>query len=266
MNLIDRNIGIIGGSGDLGKPMSLAFLSSSTVNPSRYWISNRSGSKAGFEQYQDVQFTTNNQELADACDIIILCVPPAQFSSLSINASNALIISVMAGVTNDQLMESTGSNRTVRAISSPAAGLGLAYSAWVPANDITDTDKVAISSLFDACGSSDELSEETQIEVFTAMTGPVPGFVAFYADCMSKFAVSNGVPLDVANRSVTQLFLGAGTMMASTELTPAEHVDEIIDYNGTTAAGLKAMQQSSISEDIALGLVAAIEKTRVMSS
>jgi len=266
MYLLDKTIGIIGGTGDLGKPMSLAWLGTGTISPEQYWVSNRSGNTAGFENHRGINFTTDNQSMADACDVLILCVPPAQFKSLNINAKRALVISVMAGVTQKQLLEGTGSRRTVRAISSPAAGKGLAYSAWVPSSGITETDKNIVNALFDACGTYDELLDESQIEVFTAMTGPVPGFVAFYADCMSKFAEANNIPEDIANRAVTQLFLGAGAMMEMGKLTPGEHVNEMIDYDGTTAAGLKTMQNSSIAQEISNGLFAAIEKTRVMSS
>ena len=51
-------------------------------------------------------------------------------------------------------------------------------------------------------------------------------------------------------------------MLAEGDMTPGDHVQEMIDYAGTTAAGLVAMQELGISDLIAKGLDAAVEKTR----
>ena len=65
-------IGIIGGSGMLGRAIALAQLEQKAVAPANLWISNRSGSRAGFEDFAGVTVTSDNQALADACDLILL--------------------------------------------------------------------------------------------------------------------------------------------------------------------------------------------------
>lgn len=265
MSSTHPTIGIVGGSGILGSAISKAVLSKKAINEEDYWISNRSGNVAGFEAWPNVHITDNNQQLCDACDAIILCVPPDQFQSLSLSCEGKLIVSVMAGVSIEKLQKSTGTNRAVRAMCSPAAELSLAYSPWFASDATTLQDRETLTRLFSACGETDELQLETHIELFTAMTGPVPGFVAFFANCVSKFAIDNGVNEDIANRAVKQLFLGAGTMMANGDTTPHQEVQEIIAYNGTTTAGVLKMQASTISDDISAGLNAAVEKSRAMS-
>ncbi len=245
--------------------MSQALLSKKVISEEDLWISNRSGNRTGFDTWPNTTVTSDNQLLTDACDVIFFCVPPDQFKSLLLNCEGKLIISVMAGVSLKQLQEGTHSHRAVRAMSSPAAQLCLAYSPWVASKGITLEDREIVSRLLNGCGKSDELHVESQIELFTAMTGPVPGFVAYFADCVSKFAIDNGIDEDVANRAVKQLFLGAGTMMANGHTTPNQVVQEIIAYNGTTTAGVRSMQASSLSDNISAGLQAAIDKTRLMS-
>ena len=53
-------------------------------------------------------------------------------------------------------------------------------------------------------------------------------------------------------------------MLAHGEASPADHVQQMIDYAGTTAAGLEAMRNSPIREAIAEGLDAAVEKARTL--
>ncbi|MDX1743772.1 MAG: pyrroline-5-carboxylate reductase dimerization domain-containing protein, partial [Ruegeria sp.] len=179
-----------------------------------------------------------------------------------IKAPDKLIISVMAGTTVDELIRLTGSSRVIRAMSSPAAKDKLAYSPWYASGAATSRDRDLAQAVLSTCGLSDELENEADIEVFTALTGPVPGFVALFATAMVDFATSHGIAPEIADRAVRQLFLASGTMLSEDPMTPAEHVQQMIDYAGTTAAGLEAMQQLSIPETIAEGLNSAVARVR----
>lgn len=257
-------VGIIGGSGMLGRAIAHALLRSGTVAPERFWISNRSGNSAGFEATPAINITTNNQQLVEACDTVLLSVPPKDAPAIGINAGDKLVASVMAGVSLQKLQELTGSARVVRAMSSPAAEFSLAYSPWTASAAVTGKDRNTIAALFGACGATDEVPDEAQIEIFTAITGPVPGFVAYFAACMSDYAVTRGIDPAVADKSIRQLFLAAGHMLAEGTMTPGGHVQQMIDYAGTTAAGLNAMASSDIADAIAAALDAAVEKTKQM--
>lgn len=259
-----RSIGMIGGSGMLGGAISRALLDSKTVPASSFWISNRSGSRSGFEHYPEINVTSDNNQLCNACEIIILCVPPALAPEISINAPDRLVISVMAGITINRLQDLTGSDRIIRAMSSPAAAIGLAYTPWIASQQIGSADRASVTEIFQAFGTTDEIHDESHLDHFTAMTGPVPGFVAFYAECMVDYAVKAGISPAIADRAVRQLFLSAGAIMAQSTATPSDHVQEMIDYAGTTAAGLLAMKDSSIAEAIAEGLDAAVAKARII--
>jgi pyrroline-5-carboxylate reductase len=258
-----ETVGVIGGSGMLGHAMSTAMVRRNAVAADQFWISNRSGIAAPLGR-KTVNVTTDNQALADACNVIILCVPPAAMNDIKIHAPDKLILSVMAGTTLATISAITGSRRVVRAMSSPAALQGLAYSPWVASDAITDNDRGWIKQLLGACGLADEIFNEAHIDHFTAMTGPVPGFVAYFAQCMTEYATDAGIAPDVADRAIRQLFLAGGTMLAQDGPTPAEHVAGMVDYAGTTAAGLVSMQASPIAQSIADGLDAAVAKARTM--
>lgn len=259
-----NTIGIIGGSGMLGSAISSALLGSAAFEHAHFWVSNRSGTASGGEQSSIVQVTADNQELVDACDVIILSVPPARFPDIDIRAPDRLIISVMAGVTIDEIKSKTAAVRVARAMSSPAASLSLAYSPWKASAEVTSDDRDTVRKIFEACGTTDEVFDEAQLDHFTALTGPVPGFVAYFAKCMVDHATSQGIAPDVADRAIRQLFLAGGTMLAADKASPADHVRWMIDYAGTTAAGLIAMERSTLSKTISDGLLAAADKARTI--
>lgn len=257
-----NTIGIIGGSGMLGSAILSALLGSEAFEQSNFWVSNRSGNASNVEQSSIIHFTKDNQELVDACDVIILCVPPARFPDIDIHAPNKLVISVVAGVTINEMKSKTASVRVVRAMSSPAASLSMAYSPWIANTEIGSDDRDIVRKIFGACGTTDEIFDEQQLDHFTAMTGPVPGFVAYFAKCMVDHATSQGIAPDVADRAIRQLFLAGGTMLAAASASPADQVRWMIEYAGTTAAGLIAMEQSTLSKTISDGLLAAADKAR----
>ena len=262
---IEQNIGVIGGTGQLGWAIAQGLLSSELIASKQLWISNRSGKSPASNEWSGINFTTSNQDLVDACQIVILSVPPHLLSSLQINAKDCLIVSVMAGFTIEMIQQHTGANRIVRAMSSPAAAQQLAYSPWCVNTQVTDKDRETVTKVFNAVGLTDQVPDEDQIDRFTVLTGPVPGFIAFFADCMVKYAVNNGISTEIANRAIRQLFLSGGTLMANSTMSPGEHVKEMIDYAGTTAAGLQAMENSPITEDIGHGLDKAYEKTKTIA-
>jgi pyrroline-5-carboxylate reductase len=257
-------IGIVGGTGMLGRAIAVALLRSGTVPPARLWLSNRSGIAASISGFSGFHVTADNQALADACSLVLLCVPPTQAGALSLHTPDRLVVSVMAGVTRDEIARLTGASRVVRAMSSPAAAIGLAFSPWLPSAAVTPGDRAAVARLFSACGATAEVPDETQIELFTSMTGPVPGFVAYFAQCMTDYATRHGIAPETADLAIRQLFLAAGRIMAEGSDRPVDHVRAMIDYAGTTAAGLEAMRASPLASSIAAGLDAAVTKTRQM--
>lgn len=257
-------IGIVGGSGMLGRALAQAVLQSALVPPGQFWISNRSGRTDFSDQFPGVTVTNNNQELADACDIVVLSVPPTNVDQINLSAPEKLVISVMAGITLQRLHHLTGSNRVIRAMSSPAAKDGLAYSPWCVSGYVTEVDRKQTMAFFQACGLSDEVESQDQIDSFTAMTGPVPGFVALFAKAIADYGITQGIPENVADRAVRQLFLAAGKMMSEGPMTPAHHVEEMIDYAGSTAAGLEAMVNLSVPDRIADGLDASVAWVRAI--
>jgi len=262
---LHKTLGLVGGTGQLGSAMATAWLDGGCVAPKALWISNRSGTGTGFDTWPDITFTDTNQTLADACDIVVLSVPPALVDTVRICAQDKLVISVMAGVSLEALADLTGSDRVVRAMSSPAARQRMAYSPWVAPRGLSATDRETVQTLLSVCGLSDEVDSEPQIEAFTALTGPVPGFVAFFADSMVQYALASGIEPDVAVRAVKQLFLASGQTLSSDTVTPSDRVREMIDYAGTTAAGLVKMQELGLPRLVAEGLAASTERVRTIA-
>ena len=259
---IKGTLGIVGGNGQLGSAIARGLMTAGAIAPDALWISARSGRAEALADWPGITVTMDNQALAEACDTVLLSVPPAGFGEVGIAVPDRLVISVMAGITRDRIAAETGAARIIRAMSSPAAAERLAYSPWIGSAAVTAEDRATVGTLFSAIGQTDELTAEAHIDHFTALTGPVPGFVALYADCMIRFAVAEGIAPEIATRAIRQLFLSSGHMLGQGAESPADQVQAMVDYAGTTAAGLVAMERAGIAGVIATGLGAAVNRAR----
>ncbi|WP_428032227.1 pyrroline-5-carboxylate reductase family protein [Ancylobacter sp.] len=256
MNIFEGGFGLVG-CGQLGAAIGGALLRAGAVAPGRMWIANRSGPVPALAVPPGLRWTGDVQALADECDTVLLALPPAAGRALRFAGAGRLVISVMAGVSVEELRVITGGARLARAMSNPAAQIGMAYSPWFAADGVTQADRAVVRALFAACGTTDEVPQESQIDVFTAITGPVPGFVAAFAQAVQDYAQAQGVAPDVARRAVGQLFHAAGAMLATSERPAEAFVQEMVDYAGTTAAGLGALRTAGLTEIVAQGLDAA---------
>jgi pyrroline-5-carboxylate reductase len=258
-------LGILG-TGALGGDMARAMRRSGQWPPETLVLCNRSGRIAGFDDWPKLRVETAPEALAGMAEILLLAIPPAELPRLALHAPDRPILSVIAGATVAQLAARTGSPRILRAMSSPAAETGLAFSPVFAAPGATPDDLALAERLLAACGAVAVVSDEAQIDTFTALTGPVPGFVAFFAHAMADHAVRSGIAPEIADRAVRQLFLAAGAVMAEGATTPAAHVQAMLDYAGTTAAGLAVLEASDVAEVVHRALDAAAERARTIAA
>lgn len=254
-------IGILG-AGALGGAIARGLLGARAMRPDALELTSRSGTWSGARAHPDVAVGTDAQAMAERSRAVILALPPAAMAGLSLDLSGRLVISVMAGIPASRIAALTGATRVVRAMSSPAAARRLAYSPFWTAPGCEHGDASRVLAILDALGLADRVASEAQIDAFTAMTGPVPGFVAVFAAAMVRFAESRGVEPGIAERAIRQLFIaGADAMLTG---RPQDHVRAMLDYAGTTAAGIEAMRAAGLDRAVDTGLAAAEARARAL--
>lgn len=251
-------VGIVGGAGWLGTAIAKALTGPGTVAPDRLTCSYRSTRPA---DENGCHWTQNNRELVDRSDVILLSVRPDDWRLVDIDAAGKLVISVMAGVTIDDIKRRTGSSRVARALPNAAAEIGYSYTPFfIDSVDASDGETVRI--LFGSCGQVDQVFDEDQIDYFTAMSGSGAAFPAFLTEAMMLDAMGRGVPPDVARRAAQQTLVGAGRLQEFSGASPSETVKSFVDYNGTTAAGIAGMRNGGFAAIVSAGLDAAYKKAK----
>ena len=262
---IEAQVGIIGGNGWLGNAIAQALFATGSIDPARLTLSGRSDNR-GAAQLPGVHWTKNNEELVDRSDVVVLSVRPDQFPGVHIAARGKLVISVMAGVPARAIAERTGANEVVRAIPNAAAAIRRSFTPWYATPPVSAENKRLVQALFEACGEAAEVPLEAHIDYCVGMTGSGAAFPALLAQAMIAHAVAQGLPSDFAKRAAKGVVAGASQLLAGENDDPAQIVQAMIDYRGTTAAALQAMMDRGFTKSVAAGLEAAAAKAAAMAS
>jgi pyrroline-5-carboxylate reductase len=257
-------IGIIGGSGWMGRAMGTAFISRGHVGAADLWVSNRSGRAAGYGDCPGVRFTADNRELAAACRTVVLSVLPRDFpaaaADLSGHLADRLVISVMAGASMARIAELTGARRIVRIMPNTPAEIWRSYTPWVAGEDVGEDECAFVQSLLDSFGAADRAPDEAAFEYLAAMTGAGIGLVSHAADCVIQAAIAHGIDPALAEKAGRGLFESGGALLAEQGRSPGDLTRELLNYGGVTAEVIKALRAGSLADDTVHAFDAAVAK------
>jgi len=247
-------VGIVGGGGWLGRSIASQALASGVIADKSLIVSSRSPRRGGLDKWPAVEWTSDNKDLVRRAGVIVLSVRPHQFFDLSLDVGRSLVISVMAGVSMGTLQSRLGTTRVVRAMPNAAAEIGLSYTPWLAGAGVTEHDRTFVRALFESCGEADEVGTEDDIDYLTGLSGSGPAFPALLASAMLSHAKGRGLPPDVARRAVLGVVCGASRLLAAGDGTPEQMVQTFIEYEGTTAAGLREMMGNGFVEAVHAGV------------
>ena len=175
-------------------------------------------------------------------------VKPQMFAGVAaklaedIAASDAVFVSMLAGVSLDRLAEMLGGEKKIIRImpNTPSAvGQGLML---VSANDrVTAEELAAFKALMAESGLLDDLPENL-IDAASAVSGCGPAYAYMFVEALADGAVKCGVPRAKAMRYAAQMLLGSASLLLETGEHPGALKDAVCSPGGSTIAGVAALE------------------------
>jgi pyrroline-5-carboxylate reductase len=176
--------------------------------------------------------------------------------------SSALIISIMAGVPIAAIGAATGAERIIRVMPNTPAAVGAGMSAWTATSGVDDASRVFAAKLLGSMGKDLYVDSEAKIDMATAVNGSGPGFVFLLMEAMVDGAVDAGLTRDQAETLVLQTFYGSAKYASQSDKDLAALRAQVTSPAGTTAAGLRALEQHGVRAAIANAVRAAHERAK----
>jgi len=197
------------------------------------------------------------------CRSAVLAVKPdgvAAAAASAVAAGAVRILSIAAGVDLATIEAGTGSGvAVVRCMPNTPALVGVGTSAIVGGNAATDDDMAWAESILSAVGIVDRLPED-QIDGFTGVAGSGPAYIFLVAEALIDAAVAEGIERETAERVVSQLLLGASTLLAR-DGDPATLRRNVTSPNGTTAAGVAVLEAHDLRSTFGAAVRAAAQRS-----
>lgn len=199
-------------------------------------------------EFPDINVTDSFSQAVDGADVVFLSVKPQDLSSLSreSDVGGKLVISILAGSTIAEITAATGADRVVRAMPNTPAQIGDGFTAWTATPGVSEDERVLVRDLIEAMGDQLYVSDESVIDKITAVSGSGPAYVFLAIEAMINGAVQIGLRPDDARRMVLQTVIGAARFAQRTGQHPAVLKDMVTSPGGTTAAGLRLLEQRAV--------------------
>ena len=215
-------------------------------------------------------YKRSNDEAIEAASMIILCTKPAQalatITASQKSLSNKLLISMAAGIRSEDLFQAAdGKARILRAMPNTAVRVGKGTIALSPHASTTLEDLLLVKKVFSACAAIEKVSEE-KMDAVTAMSGSSPAFALLFLEALIEAGTVAGLDPKIARSLAAHTLEGAAALVLQTEQSPQELRAEITSPNGTTAAGLRILEEAGFKKIIEQAVEAARNRAQELAA
>ena len=149
----------------------------------------------------------------------------------------------------------------VRAMPNTPALVGAGAAAIAAGRAADDDDLAWAESILSAVGTVVRVAEPL-LDAVTGLSGSGPAYVFLVAEALIEGGVLMGLPRPVAAELAVQTLLGAARLLAEGDEGPEALRAAVTSPGGTTAAGLRALEQAGVRAAFLDAVAAATERSR----
>ena len=196
-----------------------------------------------------VQTTTDNKEVAEKADVLVLAIKPYQFADVipeiaPVCKENALVISIAAGQTIANIEKLFG--KTMKIV-----------------RTMPNTPALVLAGATGMCfhPSVSEVSEN-MIDTVIGVSGSSPAYVFMFIEAMADAAVADGMPRAMAYELAAQTVYGSAKMVLETGKHPGELKDMVCSPAGTTIEAVRVLEEKGLRSAVIEGQMACVKKAR----
>lgn len=187
-------------------------------------------------------------EVQQTFDTILLGIKPQLLPSLApeiapLLAPDALLISILAGAETATLAAHFPDARVVRLMPNLAAAIGKSPLGLF-SSQLDEDARAELEAMLAALGMPVWLADESQMDAVTALVGSGPAFVYRFVDALAQGGVGAGLSAETAAKLALSMVEGAAILAAGADKSPAQLAARVTSPGGTTAAGLKVLDEA----------------------
>ncbi len=266
-----QKIGFIGG-GNMASSL-ISGLIASGHSPQDLWVSdvNQDALKVLAENL-NVNTSTNNDDIINAVDVVVLAVKPqilstvAKKATASIQQKQPLVVSIAAGISQQSLSQWLGNNIAIVRCMPNTPALVLTGATALHANaQVTAEQHDLAENIMRSVGIALWVNDESELDVVTAVSGSGPAYYFLLMEAMEKAAIEMGMNEVTARLLVQQTALGAAKIALESSESPEQLRKRVTSPGGTTQQALETFEEGGFTALVSKALHAARDRSIEMS-
>lgn len=216
-----------------------------------------------------IETTTENIQVAEKADILVLSVKPQYYESVIAQIKDTLrdeqlIITIAPGKTLAWLREQFGRDvKIIRTMPNTPALVGEGMTAACPNEFVEKADLEKALAVLNSF-SKTEVVAESLMDVVVSVSGSSPAYIFMLIEAMADGAVSDGMPRSQAYEFAAQAVLGSAKMVLETGKHPGELKDMVCSPGGTTIEAVRVLEERGFRSAIIEAMKSCVEKSRNM--
>jgi len=201
---------------------------------------------------------TNSLQKAN---LVVWAVKPQVFKEATLPVapftSEALHLSVAAGIRSDSMARWLSTDRIVRAMPNTPALVGQGMTGLFSRMGASASDKHLVEQLLKNTGEWMWVQKEADLDAVTALSGSGPAYVFYFLEAMTEAGVKMGLTQAQAYHLARATFAGATQLASQSNDSPEVLRQRVTSKGGTTYAALTALTQDQVKQSFVKAMLAA---------
>lgn len=268
-------LGLIGG-GVMGEALLSRLIAQEVYRPDEVLVSEpQAHRREVLVQKYGIKVTSDNRVAAAASDILLLAIKPQVFEAVATELAKGdgerehrqageslpLVVSILAGVSLNQLEATFGRQPVIRAMPNTPATVGAGITAIASGKTVTNSHRSQATAIFQAVGEVVEVPEHL-MDAVTGLSGSGPAYVAIMIEALADGGVAAGLPRAIASKLALSTVLGTAQLLQQTAIHPAQLKDQVTSPGGTTIAGTRELERAGFRSALIEAVQAAYQRSQ----
>ena len=265
-----KTVAVIGG-GKMGGILAQGMIDRKILSANRITVTDIDSSRLEYLQSSlKVQVSKDNKKAVRDADIIILAVKPQNFPETlkeirPVANKSKLFISIAAGVTTDSIEKTLSkAPRVLRVMPNVAAMVGEGAAAVARGHFAKKDDVQYALAILNAVGLAVEVDEKL-MDAVTGLSGSGPAYCFVIIEALTDAGVQLGLTRDLAEKLAAQTMLGSARLCLTGKQHPAQLKNMVTSPGGTTAAGLKVLEEGKIRATLMAAVEASVKRAKELA-
>ena len=255
------------GAGVMGSAIVTGIVKNKVLEAERIWLSDVDQAKTQAVCAKlGTKCAASNEEAVSGADAVLIAVKPQFLESAFCTIRghlrpDLLLMSIVAGVPVERYISALNVERVLRIMPNTPAQVGEGVCGWYATDAVNTEQKQFAEKVLSALGVHHEVAKESDLDLFTAVSGSGPAYVYLFIESMTDAAVQMGLPRVLAQQIVLQTVMGSAVYMKNSGKHPVILKNEVTSPGGTTAAALAAMEKEGFRTAVTEGMLACLKKS-----